>query len=149
MKKTVIIISAILLIAIVISIIGVSENSKKIALINQINKQYEQYSDKELYGTDVMTLINKAINQNYKNNVSKDEKDNYIDNNQNSITIDIIMITNEQTKETTTYRMETINKVGTAEFIANFNTSKFKITKIDYHKQTGRIKHIEITQSRY
>ena len=42
--------------------------------------------------------------------------------------------------------METIQKVGISEFISNFNTAKFRITKLEYHKKTGRIKYIEITQ---
>ena len=56
------------------------------------------------------------------------------------------MITNEEKNKTTTYRMETISKVGIDEFIANFNTAEFKITKMEYHKETGKIKYIEITQ---
>ena len=146
MKKSIVIILVIILLLVIVSTIGISTTTRKLSAIKQENKQYEQYSKEEIYGTDVMTLINKAINQNDKNNVSKDEKDNYIDNNQNSITIDIIMITDEEKQETTIYKMETINKVGISEFIANFNTAKFKITKINYHNQTGRIKHIQITQ---
>ena len=146
MKKSIVIILVIILLLVIVSTIGISTKTRKLSAIKQENKQYEQYSKEEIYGTDVMTLINKAINQNDKNNVSKDEKDNYIDNNQNSITIDIIMITDEEKQETTIYKMETINKVGISEFIANFNTAKFKITKINYHNQTGRIKHIQITQ---
>lgn len=146
MKKTILFISIILLIIIIICTIKISENTKKIQSIKKENAQYEQYAKKEIYGTDVMTLINKAVNQNEKNNVPKDEKENYNQNNKNSIIIEIVMITNEEKQETSTYRMETINKVGITEFISNFNTAKFKITKIDYHNQTGKIKYIEITQ---
>lgn len=146
MKKNIIIISVTILIIVIICIMKISTNTKKIEIAKQENAQYEQYSKNEIYGTDVMTLINKAINQNQKNNVQKDEKGYFKDNNENSITIEIVMITNEEKKKTKTYKMETINKVGISEFIANFNTSKFKITKIEYHEQTRKIKHIEITQ---
>lgn len=146
MKKFMIFISVILLIIIIISMLKISENRKILQTIKQENKQYEQYAEKEIYGTDVITLINKAINNNEKNNIQKDKEHNYQANNENSITIDIVMITDQEKEETTTYKMETINKVGISEFISNFNTAKFKITKIEYHKQTGKIKHIEIAQ---
>lgn len=146
MKKNVLIVCSILLIIIIICVTFISMNSKKLAVVKQENKEYEQYQKQEIYGTEVITLINKAIDHNQKNNVQTDETGKYIDNKTNSIIIEVIMITNEEKNQITTYRMETINKVGIGEFIANFNTAKFKITNIQYHKQTGKIKYIEITQ---
>lgn len=146
MKKNVLIVCSILLIIIIICITFISINGKKLAVVKQENKEYEQYQKQEIYGTEVITLINKAIDHNQKNNVQTDETGKYIDNKTNSIIIDVMMITNEEKNQTTTYRMETINKVGIGEFIANFNTAKFKITNIQYHKQTGKIKYITIEQ---
>lgn len=146
MKKNVLIVCSILLIIIIVCVTFISMNSKKLAVVKQENKEYEQYQKQEIYGTEVITLINKAIDHNQKNNVQTDETGKYIDNKTNSIIIDVMIITNEEKNQTTTYRMETINKVGIGEFIANFNTAKFKITNIQYHKQTGKIKYIEITQ---
>lgn len=146
MKKNIIIISLILLVVIIICIVGINVNSKTNIAIKQGNKKYEDYLNNEIYGTDVVTLINRAINNNESNNVSKNEKGFYINNNQNSIQIDLVMITNEEKQKTTTYRMETISKVGITEFIKNFNTAKFKCTKKEYHTATGKIAHIEISQ---
>lgn len=146
MKKNVLIVCGLLLVVIIVCTAFISMNSKKLAVIKQQNKEYEQYQKQEIYGTDVITLINKAIDYNQKNNVQTDETGKYIDNEKNSIIIEVIMITNEEKNKTTTYRMETINKVGTSEFIANFNTAKFKITNIQYHKQTGKISNITIEQ---
>ena len=146
MKKNVIIISLIFIILIVICIVGINLNSKTSKLTLKQNSEYEQYLNNEIYGTDVITLINKATSSNEQNNVAKDNKGFYIHNNQNSIRIDIIMITNEEKEETTVYKMEAISKIGITEFIKNFNTAKFKCTKIEYHRETGKIKHIEITQ---
>ncbi len=146
MKKNVILISVILLIIIVICTIGISINTKRISAQKQANKEYEQYLENDMYGTDVITLINKAIDSNQKNNVQTDETGKYIENEDNSIIIEVVMITNEEKNQTTAYRMETIDKVGIGEFIANFNTAKFKITNIQYHTQTGKIKYIEISQ---
>lgn len=146
MKKAVIIVSVILLIIIIICFMGVSANKTNMQAIKKENKTYEQYQNKEIYGTDVVSLINKAINENQNNNIELDENEKYIQNETNSINIEIVLITNEEKLETTTYSMETIQKVGISEFISNFNTAKFRITKLEYHEKTGRIKYIEITQ---
>lgn len=146
MKKNVIIISVILLIVIIICVTGISINAKKISVQKQANKEYEKYIGKDIYGTDVVTLINNAMYNNQKNSVQKDENGKYIENTENSIIIELVMITNEEQEKTTTYRMETIEKVGISEFIKNFNTAVFKITKMEYHNQTGKVKYIEITQ---
>ena len=146
MKKNVIIISLILIVIIAICVVGINANSKTSKAIKQQNSEYEKYLTSEIYGTDVITLINKAISSNENNNVQKDEKENYVNNNQNSIQIDLIMITDEEKKETATYKMEAISKVGIAEFIKNFNTAKFKCTKTEYHEQTGKIAYMEISQ---
>ena len=146
MKKNLIIISIALIVVIIICFVGIKVNSRTSNLIKRKNINYEQYVDCDIYGTDVVTLINMAISDNEENKIEKDEKGFYINNNKNSINIDIILITDEEKQETTTYRMETISKVGITEFIKNFNTTRFKCTNIKHHSQTGKISYIEITQ---
>lgn len=146
MKKSVVIILIILIIVITICISGIKLKTKTNKIILQQNKQYEMYLDHVIYGTDVITLINKAISNNELNNVSKDEKGFYLNNNQNSIIIDLVMITGNTEKEKTTYKMETIEKVGITEFVKNFNSATFECTKKEYHSKTGQIAYIEITQ---
>ena len=146
MKKYIIIISLILMIIITICIVGINAKLRVKRANIQANSDYEQYLENEIYGTDVVTLINKAITNNEKNQVKKDEKGFYINNNQNSIKIDLVMITDEEKEETKVYKMEVISKVGITEFIKNFNTAKFKCTKIEYHKATGKIAYIELAQ---
>lgn len=146
MKKNVVIISLILIIVIAICLVGINVKSNTSKAIKQQNSEYEQYLSSEIYGTDVVTIINKAISNNELNKVNKDEKGLYLNNNQNSIQIDLVMITDEQKNETTIYKMEAISKVGITEFIKNFNTAKFECTKKEYHKETGRISYIEISQ---
>ena len=146
MKKNVIILLLALLILIVICIVGIKINARKSKEVKYENRQYEQYLEAEIYGTDVVTLMNKAMSSNQKNQVVTDEKGLYINNHENSITMDIILITDEEKAETTTYKMEVIHKVGITEFLKNFNTTKFKCTKKEYHQETGRIAHIELSQ---
>lgn len=145
MKKTTIVIGSLLLITLVVSIVAISVSKQNILANKQANIAYEQYMNKELYGTDVISIINRAIDSNQKNGVQIDKQGNYVPD-ENSILVDIVMITDEDKEKTKTYRMETINKVGITQFISNFNTAKFKITQVKYHKQTEKISSIEITQ---
>lgn len=146
MKKNIIIISLILIIIIIICLVGINVNSKTNKGIKQQNKQYEDYLENEIYGTDVVTLINKAISNNEANQVSKNEKGFYISNQQSSIMVELVMIIDEEKGETKTYKMEAISKVGITDFIKNFNTARFKCTKKEYHNATGKIAYIELSQ---
>ena len=94
----------------------------------------------------VLDYLNAAVNLYYYIPIKKLLEIYNSQNETNSINIEIVLITNEEKLETTTYSMETIQKVGISEFISNFNTAKFRITKLEYHPKTGRIKYIEITQ---
>lgn len=146
MKKNTLAILGTLIIIVILIIVKINMNSKEHTMIKKQNSEYEKYLKDEIYGTDLITLINKAINSNESNDVEKDEKGNFINNNLNSINIDVVMITDEEKQETKAYRMEAISKVGISSFITNFNTVKFKCTKLEYHKNTGKIKYIELTQ---
>lgn len=105
--------------------------------IKKANSQYEEYLNKEVLGTDVASLISKAIDENERNNIQKDEKNYYIENEENSIKIDLKMITIEKT-----YPMEEIYNNNITSFVQNFNTIKFKCTSIEYHNKTGRVSKI-------
>lgn len=148
MRNIFIVIVSILIIIITISFIGISFNSKKRMQQVQSNKEFEKYLNTEFYGADVATLINKAINNNDTYNIEKNNEGNYIEDEENSIIIDLVMITEEEKEETKIYRMEKINKLGITEFVKNFNTAKFKITKIQYHKKNHKIKYIQISQQK-
>ena len=56
------------------------------------NNQFESYYNQEFYGADVVTIINKAIDNNLTNAVGRDNKGKFIENDTNSIKIDIKMI---------------------------------------------------------
>lgn len=108
--------------------------------IKKENKIYEEYLNKEKIGTEVATIINKAMDSNYKNDVEKDNDGNYINNENNSINIDFKMLDNDKT-----YRMEAIFKGGISNFTDYYRDIKFKCMKIEYHK-TGRIKYMLFEQ---
>ena len=105
------------------------------------NNQFESYYKQEFYGADVVTLINKAIDNNLTGKVQRDENGKYIENDTNSIKIDIYMLDND-----TTYDMETLYSGGMDKFIQYYNQIKFKCTKMEYHKSTGKVKYMFLEQ---
>lgn len=112
--------------------------------VKKANQEYEYYLNKEIYGTEVTTLINKVIDQNERNSIKKKKKGYYIDNGENSIKIEFKMITIERT-----YQMEDFYNNDINEFLANFNTIRFKCTNIEYHEKTGKISKLVIEQLEY
>ena len=88
------------------------------------NNQFESYYNKEFYGADVVTLINKAYDNNLTNGVEKDNQGIFKENDTNSIKIDIKMLDND-----TTYDMETLYAGGMDKFVQYYNEIKFKCTR--------------------
>lgn len=137
MKKQTIIILILLIIIFLIVAFAVVQNMQKEREIANYNKQYEQYTEKQIYGTDLATLINKAVNDNEKNNVEKDENEYYIQNETDSVKIYVKL-----QEEGENFPMERIFKLGITEFVKNFNIESFKCTQINYHEQTKKISEI-------
>ena len=140
MKKIVIFLAIVL---ICVAIVGFKYISYKneYSIIQNENAEFEEYKDKELYGLDIGTIINKAVDKNTKNKIEKDENGNFIQNDSNSIEIEIYMTDNE-----TTYKMETIYNAGTEQFVQYYGNIKFKCSKIEYHENTGKIKYVLFEQ---
>lgn len=132
-------------VAIIIIVSGISYmylNYKANYNISQkTNKEFEKYLDTEIYGKELSTVINKAIDSNEKNDVEKNNKGIYINNNENSINIEIKIV-----DDNTIYKMETFYKSGIQNFIKYYGNIKFKCTKIDYHNLTYNIKYMLFEQ---
>jgi hypothetical protein len=109
--------------------------------IKQSNLDYENCYNKEIYGVELASIINEAIENNEKFEVSKDEEGMYIDNDETSIKIEIHITDNDYT-----YEMETFSNSGINKFVENYNLIKFKCTQIQYHTTTGRIKYLYFEQ---
>ena len=105
------------------------------------NNQFESYLNQEFYGADVVTLINKAYDNNLTNQVEKDKEGKFVENDNNSIKIDIKM-----TDTDTVYDMETLYAGGMDTFVKYYNAIKFKCSKLEYHNSTGKVKYLYIEQ---
>lgn len=105
------------------------------------NLEFEKYLNEEVYGTDLATIINRAVDNNQKNEVEKNNKGIYINNDINSISIDIKITDND-----TIYKMETFYNKGIQNFINNFGSIKFKCLDIKYHKSTNKVKYLLFEQ---
>ena len=137
MKKIIICILSIFLIILCIVVYGVYQKNENTAQIGVDNKTYESYENKEVLGTDIISIINKATDSNKKNDIKIGEDGNYIDNGKNSIRIEIKFL--ELDKVIT---MERINNVGIEKFWSNYGALSFKCTKIEYHEKTHRVKYM-------
>lgn len=147
MKKTILCILVVIAIIIIVITIKISNNNMQLNDVSSFNAQFEQYKDKSLYGADVLTIINKAIDNNTKNNVEKDEDGYYIKNDTNSLSVDIKLLSTDSKGEIqeVMYPMEVLEKAGLDTFISSFSLTTFDCKKIEYNTQ-GRISKILLEQ---
>lgn len=105
------------------------------------NLEFDRYLNEEVYGVDLATIINRAIDNNQKNEVEKNNKGIYLNNDTNSISMEIKMIDNNSI-----YHMETIYNGGIQNFINYYSNIKFKCVEIKYHESTNKVKYMLFEQ---
>lgn len=142
MKKNLLVIVGIFLIIIAILVYFYYTTLKITILSQNSNKEYEPYTESNILGSTLMTVIHKASNQNEKNGIPKDTKNTYIENDENSIKIEVKFLESDKV-----FSMEAITSLGAEEFIKNYNTMTFKCIKKEYHKKTNRIKYMLFEQT--
>ena len=112
-------------------------------LSSQANQEYENLAKGNILGTSLMSLINRAINQNEKNGLEKDSQNRYIENEENSIKIEVKFLESDKI-----YPMEAISNLGSEQFIKNYNSMQFQCTKKEYHEKTKYMKYMLFEQIR-
>ena len=141
MKKILTILIILMLVIVVVVVYQYNSYKTQALRIQKLNQEYEVFTQGEILGTSLITLINKAIDSNKKNNVHLDENNLYIDNNKNSIKIEVKFTESEDT-----YSMESIGKLGSEQFIKNYATMTFKCIEKQYHNQKKNIKYLLFEQ---
>lgn len=134
MKKSLLLILLVFTVIIVIIGVNIYSFNRISAEAKKFNSEYEKYNKKDILGVDLITAINKAVNNNEKYEIKKDERNRYINDNKYSIQIQIKMLMNDKT-----YDMEQIYNLGSDKFITNFGSVAFNCVDVEYHKETGRI----------
>lgn len=142
MKRTIIIFIILILCVLISFLYAYNTYVAQARELGNYNKSYEDYYNKEIYGLELATIINKVTDNNAKNNVQKDENGNYIENDDTSIKMDIYIIDTEEA-----YNVEKIYSLGTERFVQNFNIAKFKCTKIEYHEKSKKVKYLYFEQT--
>ncbi len=105
------------------------------------NLEFERYLNEEVYGVDLATIINRAIDNNQKNEVQRNNKGIYQNNDTNSISMEIKMIDND-----TIYQMETIYNGGIQNFVNYYGNIQFKCVEIKYHNSTNKVRYLLFEQ---
>ncbi len=144
MKKLLALVLLIIIIILTFFVVNYKQFQKQKEEIKNFNLTYEKYNKDNLNGLDITTVINKAISNNEKYSVAKDEEGLYVLDDENSIEIYVTMIINE-----TTYRMERINSLGMNSFVAYFGEVSFKCTDVKYHEKTGKIASMTFEAKEY
>lgn len=141
MKNTILILFTIsIIIATIVCVKYFSYKNDYVIMIKE-NEEYEQYKNKEIYGIELGTLINKTIDKNIKNKIERNKNGIFIANEENSIKIQIYMQDNEET-----YEMENFYNAGMEQFIQYYGNIKFKCSKIEYHEKTHKVKYLLFEQ---
>lgn len=130
MSRNIIIIISVILVICVGLLSLFYTNKQKYNELQKFNIRYEQYLNKEIFGTNIATIINQAIDDNEKSMVKKDENNKYILNNINSVNIEIKIT---EFAEEEIYTMETLYNGGINQFVKYYGQIKFKCDKIEYN----------------
>ena len=139
MKKALLIMFTIFLTIMVVLFAKFVSIKKQNQEIKRFNYGYEFYNRDNLSGLDITTVINKAIDNNERNDVKKDNIED-----ENSIKIDRTMIINGKT-----YPMERIKEIGLDNFTEFFGEVNFKCTGIEYHRENNKISKINFESTEY
>ena len=136
MKKIAIFIFWVVVIIAIFSYIYYNYKTKK-SEIDSRNMIYKTAYGKEISGNDLATIINKALDSNKKNYIEKDSEGLYIENDENSIKIELKFQQSDYI-----FPMEKIYANKVSEFVRLYGQAIFKCTKIEYHKKTKLVKYL-------
>lgn len=141
---------------------------EEIAKIEEYNKEYTKYLGKYVYGTEVITAINRALNEKQTNNndikisikftvTTYEYTIQYYKNGkkQSPITKEIkkggeFTLDTNDSIETFSQFINPRNENGTLnENVEQLKSKAFKCDKIDYDKKTGKVNYMHFTEMDY
>lgn len=147
MKKTFILIIVAVVVITTIIFSKYVEYSNQKTEIKKINKEFLAYQNSSVQINTVVSLMNKAISQNQKNNIEQDANKLFKENNTNSIKI-YLETTSSDGKTKVQIPMEDLilgEKAGAEKVEYAFSDLLFNITDVEYHEKTGQVSKIVFT----
>jgi len=141
MKRKILVILGIFIIILIFVVSLLYNYDKAVKRSQSFNKQYEIYYEKTILGTDLATLLNKAMDYNKQNDTLKDENNRYYIETDSSLLIEVKFLEKEET-----VKMEDILLQDMENFIKYYATASFKCTKIEYHKENKQVKSLYFEQ---
>jgi len=142
MKKTIIYIVSIVIVICVLIASKLYTSKEYLIKIKEFNTKYENYTNNEIVGTEVASIINQAVDDNEYERIKKDKNGKYIQNDINSINIEVKIT---EFSEEQIYTMETLYNGGMEQFVKYYGQIRFKATDIKYN-ENKRIKYILFEQ---
>ena len=136
MKKKIIFILIIVIIAFFAGVKISSDNKIKQSKMKEFNEEFDVYN-KEISVNELITIINKAVNSNDNNRVEEDENHYYIENTTNSIKIEVKFLQSDEK-----FKMEKLYKNDLGKLAELYELQRFKCVNATYHKSTGYIKYL-------
>ena len=143
MKKSTLTVIVLMLIVLGLAIYFAINSRIASSVASEENRYYQQLLEKEITGTELSSVINKVIDSNKKNDISLDDKKMYIENDSNSIVMEINFKYADGIK---TIRGDKIFNGEITNFISYYGNIKFKCSKIEYHDSTKKVKKIYIEE---
>lgn len=115
-----------------------------IAESQKMNREYEQYQDSQMLGSELISLINKTVDVNTDLGIEKDQDGLFIDNGENSIKIYVNFVYEDDYR---TLEMEKIYNNGAENFMKVYSTASFKCTEFTKHEKTNNVKSLTFTET--
>ncbi len=148
MKKILILIIVISITLVSIVFVKYADYSRKKTQIKSINNEYLAYQNSDIKINTIVSLMNKAIEQNKKNNIEQDENNEFKENDTDSIKIYLKTESNNETVKIPMERLILNEKAGVEKVEYAFSDLIFKAVDIEYHSKTGQIKSVTFEQKK-
>ena len=110
----------------------------------KINQEFKSYSEAQMLGTELVSIMNRVQDLNSKNNIAKDNNNIYIENEEDSIKLYIELKYKDNYSK---IEVEKILNDGIENFIKSYSTASFKCTQITFHEKTGNVKTLTFTET--
>ena len=144
MKNKILLILIIFMCVLLVVAYYVYSYRNSIAESQKMNREYEQYQNSQMLGSELISLINKTVDVNTDLGIEKDQDGLFIDNEENSIKIYVNFVYEDDYK---TLEMEKIYNNGAENFMKLYSTASFKCTEFTIHEKTNNVKSLTFTET--